>query len=54
MARSISPAALVRRQVVLEEHDPLPDGRGAVVVRRFVHGETYRSHLCVVSFAAGP
>ncbi len=54
MVRSISPAALVRRQVVLEEHDPLPDGRGAVVVRRFVHGETYRSHLCVVSFAAGP
>ena len=45
MARPIAPAALIRRQVVLEEHDPLPDGSGAVVVRRFVHGETYRSHL---------
>ena len=51
MARSISPAALIRRQVVLEEHDPLPDGSGAVVVRRFVHGETYRSHLLLVRFA---
>jgi dipeptidyl aminopeptidase/acylaminoacyl peptidase len=51
MARPISPAALVRRQVVLEEHDPLPDGSGAVVVRRFVHGETYRSHLLLVPFA---
>jgi len=51
MARSISPAALIRRQVVLEEHDPLPDGSGAVVVRRFVHGETYRSHLLLVPFA---
>ena len=51
MARPISPAALIRRQVVLEEHDPLPDGSGAVVVRRFVHGETYRSHLLLVPFA---
>ncbi|MFH1474607.1 MAG: hypothetical protein ABIG85_01980, partial [Chloroflexota bacterium] len=54
MARSIAPAALIRRQVVLEEHDPLPDGSGAVVVRRFVAGETYRSHLHLVSFAPGP
>jgi dipeptidyl aminopeptidase/acylaminoacyl peptidase len=51
MARPITPAALIRHQVVLEEHAPLPDGSGAVVVRRFVHGETYRSHLLVVPFA---
>jgi dipeptidyl aminopeptidase/acylaminoacyl peptidase len=54
MVRPISPAALIRRQVVLEEHDPLPDGSGAVVVRRFVHGETYRSHLLLVLFARPP
>ena len=53
MARPINPATLIRRQIVLEEHDPLPDGSGAVVVRRFVHGETYRSHLILVSFAGG-
>ena len=50
MARPINPATLIRRQVVLEEHDPLPDGSGAVVVRRVVHGETYRSHLLLVAF----
>jgi len=50
MARLVTPALLIRRQVVLEEHDPLPDGSGAVVVRRFVHGETYRSHLHLVLF----
>ena len=50
MARPIAPANLIRRQVVLEEHDPLPDGRGAVIVRRVVHGETYRSHLLLVEF----
>jgi dipeptidyl aminopeptidase/acylaminoacyl peptidase len=53
MAPSFAPATLIRRQVVLEEHDPLPDGSGAVVVRRFVHGETYRSHLHVVAFGRG-
>lgn len=47
---AISPARLLRRQVVLEEHDPLPGGGGAVVVRRFVHAETYRSHLHLVDF----
>ena len=47
---SISPARLLRRQVVLEEHEPLPGGGGAVVVRRFVHAETYRSHLHLVDF----
>jgi len=51
MPRPLAPAALVRRQVVLEEHDPLPAGDGAVVVRRAVHGETYRSHLHLVVFA---
>jgi dipeptidyl aminopeptidase/acylaminoacyl peptidase len=51
MTRPIAPADLIRRQVVLEEHDPLPDGSGAVIVRRFVHGETYRSHLFLVEFA---
>ena len=51
MDRSLTPAALIRRQVVLEEHDALPDGSGAIVVRRFVHGETYRSHLHLVRFA---
>jgi dipeptidyl aminopeptidase/acylaminoacyl peptidase len=50
---SITPAGLLRRQVVLEEHDPLPGGDGAVVVRRFVHLETYRSHLALVVFG-GP
>ncbi len=53
MTRPINPAALIRRQVVLEEHDPLPDGSGAIVVRRVVHGETYRSHLVLVPFG-GP
>ena len=46
----IPAARLLRRQVVMEEHDPLPDGTGAVVVRRFVHAETYRSHLQLVDF----
>jgi dipeptidyl aminopeptidase/acylaminoacyl peptidase len=53
MTRTIAPADLIRRQVVLEEHDPLPDGSGAVVVRRFVHGETYRSHLELALFSNG-
>ncbi len=53
MARPIAPADLIRRQVVLEEHDALPDGSGAIVVRRVVHGETYRSHLHLVAFTAG-
>ncbi len=53
MTPPIAPADLIRRQVVLEDHDPLPGGSGAVVVRRFVHGETYRSHLYLVAFG-GP
>jgi dipeptidyl aminopeptidase/acylaminoacyl peptidase len=47
---SLSAARLLRRQVVLEEHDALPGGDGAVIVRRFVRGETYRSHLHRVDF----
>lgn len=38
----------IRRQVVLDEHDVSPDGRFAVVVRRIVVGNTYRSHLWLV------
>ena len=53
MTRPIAPADLIRRQVVLEEHDPLPDGSGAVVVRRSVRGEAYRSRLHLVRFADG-
>jgi dipeptidyl aminopeptidase/acylaminoacyl peptidase len=53
-SRPLSPAAVVRRQVVLEEHDPLPDGSGAVVVVRSVHGETYWSHLHLVIFGRTP
>lgn len=46
---------IIRRQVVLEEHDTLPDGSGAVVVRRVVHDEwSYRSHLLMVRFHPGP
>jgi dipeptidyl aminopeptidase/acylaminoacyl peptidase len=46
------PTALIRSQVVLEEHDVSADGRFAVVVRRFVTGNRYRSHLWLVPLAA--
>jgi len=45
MARRTDPETVIRLQVVLEEHDVSPDGRFAVVVRRFVAGNRYRSHL---------
>lgn len=45
MARRTDPETVIRSQVVLEEHDVSPDGRFAVVVRRFVTGNRYRSHL---------
>ena len=48
MPRRTDPATVIRSQVVLEEHDVAPDGRFAVVVRRFVHGDRYRSHLWLV------
>jgi dipeptidyl aminopeptidase/acylaminoacyl peptidase len=42
------PARVIRSQVVLEEHDVDSDGRFAIVVRRFVAGDRYRSHLWLV------
>ncbi len=48
--RAPTPATLVRRQVVVEDQDPLPDGSGAIVVVRRVQGETYRSHLHLVPY----
>jgi dipeptidyl aminopeptidase/acylaminoacyl peptidase len=42
------PETVIRSQVVLEEHDVARDGRFAVVVRRFVQGDRYRSHLWLV------
>jgi dipeptidyl aminopeptidase/acylaminoacyl peptidase len=45
VARRTDPETVIRSQVVLEEHDVSPDGRFAVVVRRFVFGNRYRSHL---------
>ena len=48
MPRRTDPETVIRAQVVLEEHDISPDGRFAVVVRRFVHLDRYRSHLWLV------
>jgi dipeptidyl aminopeptidase/acylaminoacyl peptidase len=45
--------SVVRRQVVLEDHDVLPDVSAAIVVRRSVAGDTYRSHLWRVDLAGG-
>jgi dipeptidyl aminopeptidase/acylaminoacyl peptidase len=45
-----SSAELVERQVVLAEHEALPDGSGAIVVLRTVHGVGYRAHLRLVRF----
>lgn len=39
---------IVRRQVVLEEHDLAPDGSFAIVTRRVVDGNGYASHLWLV------
>src|SRR5215212_12157667 len=44
----------VRRQVVLEEHDLARDGSFAVVVRRTVQGNDYRSDLWRVSLDGRP
>lgn len=49
--RSPDPAALIRAQVVLDEHDMSADGRFAVVVRRHVVRDRYRSHLWLVPLA---
>lgn len=47
----IDPARLIRAQVMLDEHDMSADGRFAVVVRRFVVADRYRSHLWLVPLA---
>lgn len=44
---------VIRRQVVLEEHDIAPDGSAAVVVRRFVFVNRYLSHLWLVPLGRG-
>jgi dipeptidyl aminopeptidase/acylaminoacyl peptidase len=51
--RRTDPPTVIRSQVVLEEHDVSTDGRFAVVVRRFVRGDRYRSHLWLVPLAGG-
>jgi dipeptidyl aminopeptidase/acylaminoacyl peptidase len=51
VARRTDPTALIRAQVVLDEHDMSADGRFAVVVRRFVVRDRYRSHLWLVPLA---
>jgi len=48
MVRRSDPESVIRSQVVLEEHDVARDGRFAVVVRRFVERDRYRSHLWLV------
>src|SRR6185312_11098119 len=51
MARRTDPETFIRAQVVLDEHDMSADGRFAVVVRRFVVRDRYRSHLWLVPLA---
>jgi dipeptidyl aminopeptidase/acylaminoacyl peptidase len=53
VSRPTDPATVIRSQVVLEEHDVAADGRFAVVVRRFVHGDRYRSHLWLIPLVGG-
>jgi dipeptidyl aminopeptidase/acylaminoacyl peptidase len=48
MPRRPHPASIIRAQVVLDEHDMSADGRFAVVVRRFVVADRYRSHLWLI------
>src|SRR5215212_2137378 len=48
MPRRPDPASIIRAQVVLDEHDVSADGRFAVVVRRFVVADRYRSHLWLI------
>src|SRR5687767_9174666 len=48
MPRRPEPESLIRAHVVLDEHDMSGDGRFAVVVRRFVVADRYRSHLWLV------
>ena len=51
MGGTTDPATVIRAQVVLDEHDMSADGRFAVVVRRFVVRDRYRSHLWLVPLA---
>jgi dipeptidyl aminopeptidase/acylaminoacyl peptidase len=53
VARRTDPETVIRAQVVLEEHDLAADGRFAIVVRRFVHRDRYRSHLWLVPLVGG-
>ena len=53
MARHTDPATVIRSQVVLEEHDVARDGSFAIVVRRFVSGDRYRSHLWRIPLEGG-
>ncbi|HSL32432.1 MAG TPA: prolyl oligopeptidase family serine peptidase [Candidatus Limnocylindrales bacterium] len=48
VADPADPAAVIRSQVVLEEHDLSPDGSFAIVVRRVVRRNRYVSHLWLV------
>jgi dipeptidyl aminopeptidase/acylaminoacyl peptidase len=48
MPRRPDPESVIRAQVVLDEHDMSADGRFAVVVRRFVVADRYRSHLWLI------
>jgi dipeptidyl aminopeptidase/acylaminoacyl peptidase len=48
---AIDPAALIRSQVVLDEHDHAADGRFAIVARRSVVRDRYRSHLWLIPLA---
>lgn len=48
MTLSPDPQSIIRAQVVLDEHDMSADGRFAVVVRRFVVADRYRSHLWLI------
>jgi dipeptidyl aminopeptidase/acylaminoacyl peptidase len=48
VVRGAEPGRVIRSQVVLEEHDVAAGGQFAVVVRRFVAGDRYRSHLWLV------
>src|SRR5687767_4138350 len=51
MAEAPAPTTLIRAQVVLDEHDMSADGRFAVVTRRHVVADRYRSHLWLVPLA---
>jgi dipeptidyl aminopeptidase/acylaminoacyl peptidase len=46
--------AILREQVVLEEHDLAPDGSFAVVTRRVVEGDEYVSHCWLVPLPGDP